>query len=388
MSVNVRKRKGRWLVDVWVKRADDGRLVRDRHVVGGSRLQARNWGLERERALLDGGGKAEKVVVMTVEDFAPRFVAGHLKANLNKRSAIETAENILRVHLVPFIGKLTLDRVSDDVVADLKGLWVAGGYKTPKRTIRGTNARKSLNNRLSILNSMLKIAVEWKSKTGLTHMPCTVRLLKVDNQRTPNFYDHADYERLVEGARAVDPRVYALVLLAGDGGLRMGECIGLNLSDVDFRNARMTIRRSVYVSKGEHYVDDVKGLLAKPVPIGHGRLLDALKACRHLRGERVLYQDDGEELTPRIVRMWIERAEKKAGLPVTGRIHIMRHTFCSHSAMAGVPARTIQGLARHATLASTLPYMHLSPSALDEGMEMLVRSREAGGGVVVRAGGK
>jgi hypothetical protein len=47
--------------------------------------------------------------------------------------------------------------------------------------------------------------------------------------------------------------------------------------------------------------------------------------------------------------------------------------------MAGVPARTIQELARHASLGTTQRYMHLSPSAVDEGIEMLTKSRELGG---------
>jgi site-specific recombinase XerD len=43
---------------------------------------------------------------------------------------------------------------------------------------------------------------------------------------------------------------------------------------------------------------------------------------------------DGSELTPKNVRMWIMKAERKAGLPDTGRALIFRHTFCSHLAMA------------------------------------------------------
>jgi hypothetical protein len=45
---------------------------------------------------------------------------------------------------------------------------------------------------------------------------------------------------------ACDPQVLALVLLAGDGGMRRGEIIGLDLADVDFRGGRFTPRRSVY----------------------------------------------------------------------------------------------------------------------------------------------
>jgi integrase len=167
-------------------------------------------------------------------------------------------------------------------------------------------------------------------------------------------------------------------LLAGDGGLRRGEIIGLDLADVDFRGGRFTPRRSVYWKKRVRYVDEVKGLDAKPVPCTP-RLLDALKACRHLRGSRVLYTADARELTPKLVKLWVMRAERRAGLPETGRMHVYRHTFASHLAMAGVPAKTIQELARHRSFAATMRYMHLSPSAKDEGISMLVRSRVEGG---------
>jgi integrase len=381
-----RKKLGKYQVDI-IFHKPDGERVRDQRVLAAkSEGIARRWGEARESQLRAGTlvlRPVEKSPVMTVAAFAPEFLAGHLTANLAKQSSTDSVESILRVHILPFIGEKPLDQITNDVVAFLKAKWSTGGYTTPdgKRKIKPTESRKTLNNRLSVLGSMLKIAMEWGTKSGLEMMPCTVRLLKVDNQRLPGFYDHADYERLVEGARCVDPRVHALVLLAGDGGLRRGECIGLNLSDVDFKNARMNVCRAIYIKKGKRYENDVKGLFAKPVPLTE-RLLEALKACRHLRGERVLYTDDGQELTPKLVRMWVERAERKAGLPVTGKLHVLRHTFASHAAMAGVPARTIQELARHATMAVTMRYMHLSPSALDAGIDMLARSRKAGGTVV------
>jgi integrase len=210
---------------------------------------------------------------------------------------------------------------------------------------------------------------------------------RVDTQRVPGHYDHETYERLVDAARQLDPRFLALVLLAGDGGLRRGEIIGLNQTDINFTSGRFTPKRSVFVKKGKRHEDVVKGELEKVVPCT-ARLLEALKDVRHLQGERVLYQDDGSELTPKVVRMWVMSVERKANLPQTGRLHVLRHTFASHAAMAGVPAKTIQELARHASLAITMKYMHLSPSAKDDGIEMLARSREAGGTVVgsVKAG--
>jgi integrase len=72
-------------------------------------------------------------------------------------------------------------------------------------------------------------------------MPCQIKLAPVDTTREPEFYDHGDYERLVTAAAALDPRFLVLVLLAGEAGLRRGEVMGLNLSDVDFVNIRLTV---------------------------------------------------------------------------------------------------------------------------------------------------
>ena len=52
-------------------------------------------------------------------------------------------------------------------------------------------------------------------------------------------------------------------------------------------------------------------------------------------------------------------------------VHILRHTFCSHLAMRGAPARAIQELAGHADLKMTQQYMHLTPAALDAAIQLL-----------------
>ena len=53
----------------------------------------------------------------------------------------------------------------------------------------------------------------------------------------------------------------------------------------------------------------------------------------------------------------------------------LRHTFCSHLAMRGAPARAIQELAGHQDLATTQRYMHLSPAAIDGAIRLLDQRR-------------
>jgi integrase len=63
-----------------------------------------------------------------------------------------------------------------------------------------------------------------------------------------------------------------------------------------------------------------------------------------------------------------------------------RHTFCSHLAMRGVPARAIQELAGHQDLGTTQRHMHLSPAALDAAIRLLDGADSRGG--IVEAPGK
>jgi site-specific recombinase XerD len=100
------------------------------------------------------------------------------------------------------------------------------------------------------------------------------------------------------------------------------------------------------------------------------QLTSALKAFRHLRSERVLCLPDGTPMTRDRVIKAIRSAQRVAGLANAG-VHVLRHTFCSHLAMKGAPARAIQELAEHADLSTTQRYMHLSPAATEDAIRLL-----------------
>ncbi len=100
------------------------------------------------------------------------------------------------------------------------------------------------------------------------------------------------------------------------------------------------------------------------------RLSEALQSHRHLRGPRVLCESDGSPLTERRVQGFVGRSARRANLE-NGGVHVLRHTFCSHLAMRGAPAKAIQELAGHKDLSTTQRYMHLSPAAIDEAIRLL-----------------
>jgi site-specific recombinase XerD len=87
----------------------------------------------------------------------------------------------------------------------------------------------------------------------------------------------------------------------------------------------------------------------------------------------VLVQSSGEPLTMKIVQDRVARAARHVS--VQSGVHILRHTFCSHLAMRGAPARAIQELAGHQDLKTTQRYMHLSPAAIEGAIRLRDASR-------------
>jgi len=125
-----------------------------------------------------------------------------------------------------------------------------------------------------------------------------------------------------------------------------------------------------------------KGGRIRYVPLTK-RLAAALQAARHLRGPRVLCDAAGKPLTQKAVQVMVRRVARRAN--VKPGVHILRHTFCSHLAMRGAPARAIQELAGHQDLGTTQRYMHLSPAALDAAIRLL-DGADSGGGIVEAPG--
>lgn len=355
MSVKVRTyRRGGWEVDVRVVTPDGLRQLRERKRAPVScRSAAVRWAAGLERVLFERLMKPPQEdqplkEVPTLEEFAPRFLDGHARANRQKPSGIAAKERILRVHLVPFLGSRKLNAIGNEDVQRLKSRLQQ-------------KAAKTVNNVLTVLNVLLRKAVEWEM---LDRMPCAIRLLHV-SQRSAPFHDFEEFERLVSAAKSNDVRAYLVVLLGGEAGLRLGEMAALEWSDVDLAKRQLCIQRSAW--KG--HISVPKGGRLRYVPLTI-RLAAALRDQRHLRGPLVLYQDNGSALRERDVQAFVRSAARRANLKHDG-VHILRHTFCSHLAMKGAPGKVIQELAGHKDLSTTQRYMHLSPAALDRAIRLL-----------------
>jgi len=362
MAIKVREWKGSskwkgkrfvWELDVSA-RGPDGRWDRKRKGFNGSKADAK---VEANQMLAEilavNEDHPPEKEVPTLSAFESRFIREHLEANRLKPTTIDTYKYRLRIHLIPRLGHLRLDHIDRAAVqtlkSELKGL--------------GPNA---LNHTLGVLSKVLVFA--WDIGL-LQSLPWRLKNVKV-KAVAPKFeyYDFDEYAVLTAAAETTGDHDLALVLLAGEAGLRRGELAALEWSDVNLVHAVLTVNRTVY--KGQ--VTPPKGGRSRKLSMTK-RLVAALKAIRP-EGKpsgRVLLRQGGSTHTETSINEAMPRITKAAGLKVRRGVHILRHTFCSHLAMRGAAAIQIMELAGHTDLKTTQRYMHLSPKMKDSAIRLL-----------------
>jgi integrase len=361
MTVTIRpyKKTASWEVDIRIE-WPTGETHRERvKSPVTSKSGSQRWAEAKERELYaNGPPKASNTV--TFESFWTQFLSQHVAAERLSKASINVYTWAWEKQLKPVFGKMVLSRITQADVQAFKGK-LSERYKP-----------NTVNIALTLLGLLVSKAVEWNL---LDKMPISIKLQTAG--RSTGVYTTEDYERLITAAKELrdnpSPKDsiqrgthLAMVLLGGDAGLRGGEICGLSWRQLDFTNNRITIDQAAYHQE----IGDPKGTVGG-LPMT-SRLVAALKYLETEKtGEQVFANRYGKVPKLSSLKAWMERVEKQAGMPVTGRLHILRHTFGSLLAQRGVPPHVIKELMRHASLSMTERYTHVMPGALDLAIAVL-----------------
>lgn len=231
-------------------------------------------------------------------------------------------------------------------------------------------APKTVNNAMGVLGSMCTEAL----KQGyLDANPCQdIAKLPLEPQEY-TWWTKEESDRFLRALERTEPQWYphfAVLLLTG---MRLGESLALQWSDIDMRRGRISIRRNY-----------TAGMVATPKS-GRGRLIvcsrrlmQILKAApRHVNSELCFPRPDGAHRNGNMMWKPMRRARIRANLEHI-RIHDLRHSFASQMASAGVPVRTLQEMLGHADIKMTMRYAHLSPCDMEAWADALDEPREVG----------
>jgi integrase/recombinase XerD len=162
----------------------------------------------------------------------------------------------------------------------------------------------------------------------------------------------------------VETRDHAILELLYGTGIRLGECVRLDVADVDLLEEQLLVRNG-------------KGRKDRVVPIPHRALL-ALDA--YLRDARPAFLKDpreaalfvtweGKRLTPITLRVMVQRRARAAKLPLVVSPHVLRHSCATHLLRGGADVRHVQEILGHAEIDSTMRYTRVAVADLAQVLE-------------------
>jgi integrase len=281
----------------------------------------------------------------TFREYAEHWLNTYVKTN-NKPSEQRAKAIVLNSHLLPYFGQKELTNIR---TADVEE------YKQAKLE-QGLNA-KTINNHLMVLSKCLRTASDWDEPCSLPK----IKTLKVAPYSL-DFLSEEETQKLL--ADQSNPTINEMIFVALRTGLRLGELRGLEWGDIDFERRILSVKRGLVRNE----VTTPKNNQIRYIPLGDDvceMLLKRKRDCGYVfLSER--REPIAESSAPRLLKAVC----KSAGIR-EAHWHLLRHTFASHLATKGVSIRIIQELLGHSTVAMTMRYAHLAPSALREAVELL-----------------
>jgi site-specific recombinase XerD len=164
--------------------------------------------------------------------------------------------------------------------------------------------------------------------------------------KPPRILTRLEYRALRDACRS-DTRIYAIVELFLQTGLRIAELASLTLPDIR--------DNEIVVKSQENHPERL-------VPLNKA----AKEAIQHyilVRGENaktnaLFITKTGKSLLIRNIRTAIDRYFRIAGIE-GGKVNDLRHTFIAHHLMAGTPITTLSKLVGHKRISTTEKYLEL-----------------------------
>ena len=250
----------------------------------------------------------------------------------NKASATILAYGKDISQLITFLEELEKKHVSEVTSGDIQAFMAqlsTKGY-TPKSISRKLNSTRTFYRYLKV-------------NEYITDDPSLVVQHPKYELNPPRILSPLEYRALRDSASS-DPRIYAVIEVLLQRGIRIGELANLRMEEV--KDNSLFIR--VY-----------EGHAAREVPLNK-RAKDALKRYFDSRpkteNDHVFITKTGKPFLVRNIRDAIERYFKKAGVE-NAKINDLRHTFVAHHLRQGVSIVFLSKILGHKRLSSTERYL-------------------------------
>lgn len=280
---------------------------------------------------------------MSWEFFKDRYRTHTVDAARGTRYVIERMLRIVETELQPRL----LRHLTPERLADLNARMKSSEHYTPSIVAR--------------IIKQVKAAMHFAEDMKYVQMG-NWRIIKVvEPVGRLDFYEFDAFHELLEKLKAGPVRYYTAAYLMGRAGLRRGEFYYLEWPDIQFPARQISFRSKPHF--GWKIKSDRKGNKLRQIPLSLDYGLEQhLQSLARPQG-LVLDEDRSANMQEWGIRFAnvLKATGVKTHLGKYGTAHLLRHTFGSHLAQAGVSLSQIRDWMGHATTRMTEVYSHLMP---------------------------
>ena len=284
---------------------------------------------------------------------------------------------MLETRLLPYFGHFYINKIKPTDIMKFYDLLEKDTQLVRKKGNNGSKTKKPLSGKTilehhRLLRAMLHKAVYWQlivANPAERVQPPKARKPKRKS------YDDEQTKILLENLELLpseDTKYKVAIILTVFTGVRLGELMGLEWQDVDFKNGIISINRSsqyladmgvfTKVPKTESSIREIA------IPEFIISLLEEYKLGyeeqKSMYGElwtnsdRLFVQADGKPMHPSTISKWFVKYVGQIGLPVIN-FHGLRHTNASLLVAQNIDIAVISARLGHAQISTTLDfYVH------------------------------
>ena len=281
---------------------------------------------------------------------------------------------ILKSRILPYLGSFPLDKIKP---TDLMNFYDMLENDTQIKRIAKNNGQRTLKplspktilEHHRLISAMLQNAVYWQL---LPSNPA--RRVKPPKTKKPKmeFFNDDECKFLIQSLMELTGsklKYKVAILLDIFSGVRRGELIGLEWSDVDFKNETININKSTqYLPENGIFDKDTKTESSNrivPIPdyitktlLEYKEWYDEQKDIwgdKWIESNKLFVQDNGKTMHPDTIGKWFKPYIEELGLPII-KFHGIRHTNATLMIANNVDIATVSARLGHASINTTIKY--------------------------------
>ena len=324
-SGTLRKRKdGRWEGRVVIGYDDNG-LPKTKNVLGKTRTEC----LDKLNKLREECAPPIRKCRedMPFGEWMAFWYETYCKPQISPRTQEGYADRIYK-HIIPELGQIPLNELTQN---DLQQFYAR--LKTSGRLIRVEQFGPGLSDRMvRVCHASCRSALQKAVDEGLIRInPAIGCKLPPKKSQEMQVLTQEEMQRFLIQAR--QDGYYELFLLELGTGMRLGEILALQWTDLNFRTGELRIDKSMCYLGGKLQITEPKTKSSVRTVILPESLLEVLKRYKETINSRWMFPSPAKEeapLTQNFVRRRMQQTLERAGCKVV-RFHDLRHPYVKHT---------------------------------------------------------